>query len=397
MGDFTFGAATASEAGFSAAVLGELDAYYDTMVAGGELPGHVMLLARGDKLVRGHVTGFADWESKAPLHPDSIFTLYSMTKPLAAAAMLLLYEEGKWQLDDPVAKHIPEFEGIERLAGSGATRGPTLRETFTHTAGFSFGKTPEEMMATFQRLSWHEARSLGELIGRYTQLPLAYQPGTAWEYSIATDLHAEIVERLSGERFDLFLKKRLFDPLGMVDTGFVLDHQQSRRLAQGHVYDEATGRLRSALPVERMEAIFPMGGTSLKTTALDYARFARMLLNRGTLGEKRIYQPETVAMMLSNHLPEAFREKSFPILHYAIGGGNGHGLNGMVCIDPEQACRPVGRGTYEWGGAFGTWFWLDPENDILCVGLTNRKRRPTELRPPEVIAQELVYRALRAG
>ncbi|NIJ38708.1 CubicO group peptidase (beta-lactamase class C family) [Sphingopyxis panaciterrae] len=394
---YQFGSATAAEAGFSGAVLAELDAYFDTMVANGELPGHVMLLVRGDKVVRGHVTGFADCRDRRPLTADAIFTLFSMSKPLAAVAMLLLHEEGKWQFDDSVADYLPEFRDIASLPGSGATRPPTIRELFTHSAGFSLGRTVEEMQANVQKLKWHDARSLTEQIGRYAAIPLGYEPGTAWEYSVATDLQAEIVERLSGERYDLFLKKRVFDPLGMTDTGFTLDYDRTRRLVCGHVLDPETGRLRAATPEERMESIFPMGGTSFKSTAQDYARFARMLLQRGTLGEARILKPESVALMLANHLPDGLLENRYPILHYAIGQGNGHGLNGMVCLDPARAGRPVGTGTYEWGGAFGTWFWIDPEHDILCIGMTHRQRIQTDLRPPEIVAQEFIYRALREG
>ncbi len=394
MASFNFIASTAEQAGFSSDVLAELDAYFDTMVANGELPGHIMLLARGDRIVRGHVTGFADCEDRRPLDSNAIFTLFSMSKPLAAVAMLLLHEEGKWQFDDSVADYLPEFADIASLPGSRATRPPTIRELFTHSAGFSFGKTIEEMMEKVQKLSWVDARSLTALIGRYASQPLDYEPGTAWEYSVATDLQAEIVERLSGERYDLFLKKRLFDPLGMTDTGFALDYDQTRRLVRGHVLDPETGKLRPATSAERMESIFPMGGTSFKSTAGDFARFARMLLGRGTLGDVQILKPESVDLMLANHLPDALLERSFPILHYTIGQGNGHGMNGMVCIDPARAGRPVGKGTYEWGGAFGTWFWVDPEHDILCIGMTHRQRLRTDLRPPEVVAQDYVYRAL---
>lgn len=397
MAAFQFRSGSATEAGFSAQVLGELDAYFDAMVANDELPGHALLLARGDQLIRGHVTGFADLVERRPLAHDSIFSLFSMSKPLAAVAMLLLHEEGKWQLDDSVADHLPEFAGIAALPGSGASRPPTICELFTHSAGFSFGKTVEEMTANVAKLAWFDARSLTQQIGRYAAMPLSYEPGTSWEYSVATDLQAEMVERLSGERYDLFLKKRVFDPLGMHDTRFVLDYDQTRRLVRGHVLDPETGRLRAAAEAERMESIFPMGGTSFKSTAADFARFARMLLGRGTLGETEILKPESVALMLSNHLPDALLEQRFPILHYTIGQGNGHGMNGMVCLDPERAGRPVGRGTYEWGGAFGTWFWIDPEHDILCIGMTNRQRIRTDLRPPEVVAQEFVYRALREG
>ena len=393
---FKFTPVTATEAGFSATVLNELDIYFETLVASGQLPGHVMLLARGDQLVHGHVTGYADWDTKSPLHPDAIFRLFSMTKPLTAVAMLLLYEEGKWQLDDPVSLYLPEFKNIARLPGSHATREPTIREIFTHTAGFSFGKTREEMLDRMQRIAWHRAGSLTELIGRYACMPLEYEPGTSWEYSGATDLQAAIVERLTGERFDLFLRRRLFEPLGMHDTTFCLTHAQAQRLVPGHVFEQAACRLRRAEDADQMESIYPMGGTSFKSSAVDFARFARMLLNRGSLGDVQVLKAETVELMLSNHLPDSLLENRYSDAHYVIGQGNGHGLNGLVCVDPGRAGRPVGKGTYEWGGAFGTWFWVDPENDLLCVGMTHRRRVSTDMRPLEVVAQELVYRALRS-
>ena len=395
MVDFMFKPVAAGEAGFAVEPLQELRVYFDTLVASGEFPGVVALLARGERLVMSHTAGYADIDTKMPLHPDSIFTLFSMTKPLAAVGMMLLHEEGKWKLDDPISLHLPEFRDIASLPGSGATREPTIGELFTHTAGFSFGKTPEEMTRFLQTTNWSSARSLTELIGRYARLPLAYEPGQSWEYSVATDLQAEIVERLTGERLDLFLKRRVFDPLGMRDTAFALSYEQNRRLVRGHVTDAQTGRLRGATVEERLESIFPMGGTSFKSTAMDFARFARMLLNRGSLGEARVLKPESVDLMLSNLLSDEFLKTRRGILHYVVGHGNGYAMNGLVCLDPERAGRPVGRGTYEWGGAFSTFFWVDPENDLLFVGMMNRQRSRAEMRPPEVISQEMVYRALK--
>jgi CubicO group peptidase (beta-lactamase class C family) len=396
MATFRFTPVPASDAGFSAEVLSELPLYFDSLVANGDHPGAVILMARGDKLVLGHTTGFDDVETRLPLHPDSIFTLFSMSKPFTAVGMLLLHEEGKWELDDPVSLYLPEFKDIAKLAGSDATREPTIRELFTHTAGFSFGKTPEKIMRFLQVTDWSSARSLTDLIDRYAKMPLTYEPGQDWQYSVATDLQAEIVERLTGQRFDLFLKQRVFEPLGMGDTAFALSHEQTRRLVRGHVTDAETGRLRGATAEERRESIFPMGGTSFKSTAMDFARFARMLLNRGSLGEARVLKPESVDLMLSNLLPDDFLETRRGVLHYVVGHGNGYAMNGLVCLDPQRAGRPVGRGTYEWGGAFSSFFWVDPENDVLCVGMMHRQRSHTEMRPPEVVSQSIVYRALKS-
>lgn len=397
MASFDFVRTGASEAGFSARVLGELDGLFEAKVAAGELPGHEWLLIRGDQLVHHHVTGYADWQTKAELEPNSIFALFSMTKPLTAAAMLLLFDEGRWQFDDPVSLYLPEFRDIANLPGSRATREPAIREIFTHTAGFSFGKTHAEMEERLRVVAWDKVETLDELIARYAGLPLDYEPGTAWEYSGATDLEAAIVERLTGERFDAFLARRLFGPLGMTDTAFALSPAQQSRLAPSHNFDAQSGGLRYATAEERMESAFPMGGTSFKSTALDFARFARMILNGGMLGDVRILQPGTVDLMLANHVPEDLPLHCYWDAHYKIGEGNGQALNAMVCIDPARAGRPVGKGTYEWGGAFGTWFWIDPENDVICIGMTNRRRLPADGEPLQVAAQSAVYRALESG
>jgi CubicO group peptidase (beta-lactamase class C family) len=395
MSDFRFTPSPPSAAGFAADALQELPPYLDALVANGDYPGFVTLLARGDQLVLGHATGLHDLESGTPLLPDAIFALKSMSKPFAAVAMMLLHEEGRWALDDPISKHLPEFAEIAKLPGSAATRQPSLREIFTHTAGFAFGKTREEMLAYVKALDWGGRRSLTEMTRHYASQPLSYEPGTDWQYSVATDLQAEIIERMTGERYDVFLKRRVFEPLGMRDTSFVLSAAQSRRLTPGYTVDPTTGRTREIAPGEMDDPIFAMGGSTFKSTALDYARFARMLLNRGVLGGTRVLEPESVDLMLSNLLSDDFLETRRGILHYVIGQGNGYAMNGLVCIDPERAGRPVGRGTYEWGGALSTWFWIDPENDLLFVGMTHQQRSMTNMRPPEVVAQEIVYRALK--
>lgn len=393
MSGFKFTPALAQECGFRPEVLRELALYIDCAVAAGHSPGAVTLLAKGDNIIFSSVAGFADADRRRPLQHDAIFPLYSMSKPITAVAVLVLYDEGKWRLDDPVSRYLPEFKDIATLANSGASREPTILELFTHTAGFTLGKTVEEMQAAFKVLNFSTAKSLRHLIERYASMPLGYEPGTDWQYSIATDLLAEIVERITGERFDLFLARRVFQPLGMDDTSFELSYEQTQRLVEAHVRDTDTEKLRAARGEERRESIFPMGGTSFKSTALDFARFGRMLLNKGTLGAERILSEAAAELMLANHLSDQFLETPRSVLHYTVGAGNGHGLNGLVCIDPERANRPVGKGTYEWGGAFGTWFWIDPENDLIFVGMTNRMRDPMEKAPLDLISQEIVYRA----
>lgn len=396
MKNFEFVPCTASAAGFSSEPLQQLRLFLDTAVGNGNLPGAVILLARGDQLVLHEAFGYSRIESATPLKTDALFRLYSMTKPLTAVAMLLLHEEGKWSFDDPLSAHLPEFRDFAK-AGSRASREPVLRELFTHSSGHGFGKTMDEIMATVVELDILNAKSLTDLIGKYSQLPAQYDPGTRWEYSIAVDLQAAIVERITGLRFDRFMEQRIFAPLGMHDTGFALSDAQNARLVPGYAMDADSRRLRPGNILEMQETTFPLGGSSFRSTAIDYARFARMLLGRGSLGNTRILEPESVDLMFTNMLPDDLLRNRYSAVHYSIGGGNGFSMNGRLCIDPAAAERPVGKGTYEWAGAHGTWFWADPENDIVFVGMTHRTMPHPEIEPLSLVAENLVYRAFAKG
>lgn len=398
MSDFAFTPATASQAGFAPGPLQELRLFLETAAGNGNLPGAVILLARGDRLVMHEAIGRGDIDGPAPLRTDAIYRLYSMTKPLTAVGMLVLYEEGRWRFDDPISTFLPEFADFASLDGNKASREATLGELFIHSSGHGFGDTMDEIMATVAKLDLFGARSLREMVGKYARLPLRYEPGTHWEYSIAMDIQAAIVEHIAGQRFDRFMEERVFKPLGMHDTGFALSHAQNARLVPGYAMDAGTGRLRPGNSFEMQETIFPLGGSSFRSTAADYARFARMLLNRGSLGNTRILKAGTADLVFSNRLSDDLLKGSYGTLpQYMVGGGNGFSLNGRLCIDPAKAGRPVGRLTYEWAGAHGTWFWADPEHDIVFVGLTNRALPHAELQALNVVAETLVYRALGEG
>ncbi len=398
-GMFHFAPCGASDAGFAIAPLQELRTFLTASVGNGNLPGAVILLARGDRVVLHEAFGCSDIAGRAQLQTDSIFRIYSMTKPLTAVGMLLLYEEGKWSMDDPVSKHLPEFRDFAKQSGSRASREPTIGETFTHTAGLSFGDMtdPEHVARVIARLDMENTRSLTEMIGIYASFPPQYEPGTHWEYSVGMDLQASIIERITGQRFDRFMEQRVFRPLGMHDTGFVLNDEQRARLVPGYVMDATRRRLRLGSLAELQDFLFPMGGSSFRSTAGDFARFARMLLNRGRLGDVGVLQPDSIEMMLANRLPDAVMQQKASAIHYEVGGGNGFGMNGRVCVDPAAAGRPVGKGTYEWAGAFGTWFWADPQYDIVFVGMTHRLMPHAEMKPLSVVSQDLVYRALQEG
>ena len=392
---FAFSPAACSDAGFAPEPLQELRMYLQTAVANGSLPGVVTFLARGDHVVLHEAIGQGDLASGRPLRADAQYRLHSMTKPFTAIAMLLLYEEGKWGFDDPVSAHVPEIHDALKQPGNRASREPLLRHLFTHTSGHSFGSTMEEIMDSVARIDVFGAGSLVDLVRRYHQLPLRYEPGTRWEYSVGMDLEALIVERISGQRYDQFLQQHVFGPLGMRDTGFALSPAHNEHLVPGYAMDVASRRLRPANLLEMQDIMFPIGGSSFRSTAGDYARFARMLLKQGVLGDTRILKPETGRLMFENLLPDPLLKEQHNSLHYRVGGGNGFSLNGLLCIDPAEAGRPVGKGTYEWAGAHGPWFWADPEHDIVFVGMTNRAMPHAELAPLSLLSQDLVYRALK--
>ncbi len=395
MNSFEFTPSICSEAGFSLEPLQELRLFLRTAVSSGILPGAVIFLARGDKVVLHEAIGHGDMNSTIQLSADAVYRLHSMTKPLTAVAMLVLHEEGKWSFDDPLSTYVPEVRDFSKTPGNCASREPVLRDLFTHSSGHGFGSTMEEILDCVAKIDVFGAKSLEDLVGRYSRLPLRYEPGTRWEYSVAMDFQALIVERITGLRFDRFLEERVFGPLGMRDSGFALSPAQTARVVPGYAMDAETHRLRTANALEMQDTIFPIGGSSFRSTASDYARFARMLLNKGSLGDTRILKAETVQLMFTNLLPESLLSESFNALHYRIGGGNGFSMNGMLCIDPVAAGRPVGKGTYEWAGAHGPWFWADPENDIVFVGMTNRAMPHPEIAPLSIVSQDLVYRALR--
>lgn len=395
MNTFHFSPDTLSQAGFAIEPLQELRLFLTTAVANGSLPGVVTFLARGDKVLMHEAIGYADIEGASLLRPDAVFRIHSMTKPFTAIAMLLLYEEGKWGFDDPLSAHIPEFRHFAERPGNRASREPVLRDLFTHSSGHSLGSSMEEIIEAITKFDLFGAASLQDLISRHMQMPLGYEPGSRWEYGVAMDFQAAIVERITGKRYDVFLEERVFAPLGMRDTGFALSHAQTARLVPGYLMNAETRRLQPADALNMQDLIFPIGGSTFRSTAGDYARFARMLLNKGSLGDTRILQPKTAELMFTNMLTDELLKAKHSALHYDIGGGNGFSLNGRLCIDPVMAGRPVGKGTYEWGGAHGPWFWADPEHDIVFVGMTNRVMPHAEIAPLSIVSQDLVYRALR--
>ena len=389
-----------ADVGLSAEGLARIDTWLAGLVASQALPGVSTLVARHGKVVHRSVAGVMDMASGQPLAFDTIFQMFSMTKPVMAAAMMILHDRGLWSPDDPIARHLPEFATVPGPGGTALTHPPTMGELMTHTAGFAYGTggaAPDATDVAYRAAGVWKADGLAEFSRRLAAIPLAYQPGSAWRYSLSMDLQGAVLERLTGRTLPDFLREELFAPLGMVDTDFYVPAAKLPRLATlYHKYDvsELTVVARGGFSRDpRSIPPIPSGGGGLYATLGDYARFAQMLLDGGALGGVRILTPGSVALMTANHLPAAIIDRGVDAGFQRIGPGRGYAFNGAVYFDPPAAGSRVGRGTYQWDGASGVWFWIDPENDILFVGMIQRMLQDGMPRLQEV-AQAMLAEAI---
>lgn len=387
--------------GFSSERLAKLDASMKALVDKGYVPGVVVYIARHGKVVHQSIYGKSDLATGAPLKEDTIYRMYSQTKPVTGVAMMILYEEGRWRLDEPVTKYVPEFKNLQVYKGVDAKgqpilepikRPPTMREIMSHTGGFAYGLTTDNPVDKAYRDSGLlGSKTLQEVMVEASKLPLATQPGEAWRYSISVDIQGYIVEKLSGQSLPDFMESRIFKPLGMKDTAFWTPEAKRARQAGLYMYDRQKGAVVPAEGFMVLDISKPPtaanGGGGLVSTLGDYARFAQMLANGGELGGVRILSPSTIKLMAANHLTEAQLAKQ------PLGPGVGFGLDFGVIMDPAAAGTPAGKGTYSWGGAAGTWFWVDPENDVVVLGMIQVLGGSGVLRLDEV-TQQLIYAAL---
>ena len=377
--------------GFSSERLDRLHAVMQREVEEKRLPGIVTILARHGKVVEERTYGKKDIASGAPMTKDTIFRIFSMTKPVTGVAMMILYEEGKWHPSDPVSQYIPEFAHLKVFKGMDPSgkmiledpvHAPTMRELMTHTAGFTygfFGNTPVDKMYQDQQVM--HSRSLQEMIDKLAKMPLLYQPGTRWVYSVSMDIQGYIIEKLTGQSLPDFMQQRIFGPLGMKDTGFFVPKQKRDRFATLYVENkkgELVAEAASGGPVNEYatQPSMPWGGGGMVSTAEDYLRFAQMLLNGGELDGVRILAPATLELMTSNHLAPSLMTGEFSVPGVIIRAGLGWGYDCAVFSDPLQADEVVGKGTFFWIGAADTWFWVDPANDLIFIGMTQRMIGP---------------------
>jgi CubicO group peptidase (beta-lactamase class C family) len=384
--------ATPESVGFSSDRLKRLDEVMKEAIGRKEYLGVVTILARHGKIVHVGTLGHKDLDSTAPVDKDTIFRIFSMTKPVTAAAMMILYEEGKWSPQDPVSKFVPQFTDLKVYKGldpsqkmivESPAHPPTMHELMTMTAGFTYGldATPvDRLYRDAQDRNIFFSGSLPALIDRLAQAPLLYAPSSRWTYSVSADIQGYIIQNLTGKSLPTFMRERLFKPLGMRDTDFWIPQPKRPRVATLYRMNEK-GQLVATEEAtafgynyDNPEPMLPMGGGGLVSTATDYYRFAQMILNGGELNGVRILSPHTVKLMMSNHLADTmmteFRGGGYSFIQPRAGFG--YGYNGAVVTDPGLADVPMGKGSYLWDGAAGTWFWIDPTNDIVFVGMIQR-------------------------
>ncbi|MET0291247.1 MAG: serine hydrolase domain-containing protein [Steroidobacteraceae bacterium] len=358
----------AEKEGFSTERLKRLDAKMHSYVDSGGTAGVITLIARHGRIVHFDVYGKADIEENRPLRADSLFRMFSMTKPITSVALLMLYEEGKFQLDDPLSKYFPEFKDVrvyvsgegDRIQTEELKRAITVRDVFRHTAGFSGGTS---VIAKLQSDARIFDGGLAELPARLSKLPLQYQPGTRWVYSAAHDMQAALVEKLSGQKFDDFVRKRILEPLDMKDSTLGIPAKDIDRFTSYYRFE--SGKL--VLNDKRTDSTYKgvRGGSSLTSTARDYLRFAQMVANGGELDGVRILAPGTVKLMRSDQLPT-------DVWMQSPAGGTKYGLGVGVLVDPVARGNLGNKGEYGWSGAASTHYIADPEKDIVALFLTQK-------------------------
>jgi len=389
--------------GFSSERLERLHALIQGEIDAKKLAGAVTILARHGKVVEYKTYGVRDLATSAPMTRDTIFRDYSMTKPVTGVAMMILYEEGKWQPSDPIAKYVPEFAHLKVFKGMDADgkmilvdpdHAPTMRELMTHTAGFGYGMGKGPVDAMYHELKVMQSANLQEMIDKLAKIPLYYQPGKGWLYSSSMDVQGYIVEKLSGQSLPDFMRERIYAPLGMRDAGFYVPQDKRARFAT--LYNaNVQGELIAGEPGDyATQPTMASGGGGMVSTAEDYYRFAQMLANGGELDGKRVLAPSTVKLMTTEHMPDSLLTGEFGIGMSVIRPGFAWGYDCAVIFDPAAANLSDGKGTFFWDGAAGTWFFVDPTNDIVFVAMIQRRggsdNHPLEYRAHAVVDQALV-------
>lgn len=372
--------------GFDPRRLARIRPRMQSYVDSGNFSGITTLIARHGQTVHFEHAGVQDKTTQAPLDSSTIFRIYSMTKPVVCTALMTLYEEARFHLLEPVAKYLPAFKNVKVWNEGNPVADPVrpilIRDLFTHTAGLTYSFLEDTRVSAM----YHESgllradATLESIIDELARLPLAFQPGSQWHYSMSIDVLGRLIEVLSGSTLQDFLKSRIFTPLGMADTGFSVPEQNRSRIAAmyGHP-DIAHHRFSEMIsspvgPVDVSKSYpagntttFARGGTGLFSTAADYLRFAQMLLNRGQLDGERVISPAIAELMHSNHLPASLMPYSIATIALP---GYGFGLGSRVRLNPAESGMPGSAGEFGWSGAANTYYWVDPKLELIGIFMT---------------------------
>lgn len=367
--------------------LARVDAWREKWVSSGKLPFGITAVMRKGEVVHAGVSGMADVERGVPASLDTIVRIYSMTKPLTSVAIMMLYEEGRFQLDDPISRYAPEFADLHVMTGSArgsistvpAVRGISFRDLLNHTSGFTYGFMESNNVDLMYRktgvdFNWGKGTSLEDVVAKLVACPLIAQPGTEWNYSVSTDVLGYMVQVLSGVPFADYLREKVIKPLGMVDTDFYVPPEKLSRFS-GNYSATAEGGLQliddpQDSPRYNTMPSVASGGGGLVGTAADYLRFCKFMLNKGELDGVRLLGRKTVELMTMNHLDGDMAAMGQPTWSESPATGIGFGLGFAVMIDPARAQIAGTVGEYNWGGAASTAFWCDPAEDMAVVFLT---------------------------
>jgi CubicO group peptidase (beta-lactamase class C family) len=391
-----------ADVGFSAERLDRITQLLREDIGKGVIPGAVLLIARHGKIAYFESLGVLDPNTKAPMTKDAIFRVYSMSKPITSVAAMMLFEQGRIALDEPIAKYLPKFKemkvGVEkidpadskrRLELVAAEKPITIQDLMRHTSGLTYGFFGDLLVKKIYLEAKVRAGDFtySEFADRIAKLPLAFQPGSTWDYSHSTDILGRIIEVVSGKSLLQFEKDNLLGPVGMTDTSFVVSDQAKHARVSEPFNDDRVFGIDSEFNDPRLPRRWESGGGGMVATAMDYARFAQMLLNGGTYDGRRYLGPKTVAYMTSDHLGAGVVRGPY----YLPGPGYGFGLG--VAVRRETGVSPYAGsvGDYYWGGAGGTYYWADPKEDMFVVFMMQAPRERSHYR---VVIRNMVYAAL---
>jgi CubicO group peptidase (beta-lactamase class C family) len=399
----------AKDAGLSAARLETLDQFIQTRyIDTGKIPGALIVIARRGEVAHSRALGLADIERKIPMREDVIFRAYSMTKPITSVAFMTLVEQGLVALDTPVHQVIPEWENLgvyqagfmETFRTKRPERPMLMIDLLRHTSGLTYGfQQSSNVDAAYRKLKIGERENgatLDDMVRELAKVPLEFSPGTAWNYSVSTDVLGYLIGKISGEPFDEFLRSHIFKPLGMTDTDFHIRASNQSRFSACYA---VTPQARMMLFDDPARSIYLQppslfsGGGGLVTSATDYLRFCRMLLGGGILDGVQILSPKTIALMTLNHLPDG---KDLPALSRSLFSevtfnGVGFGLGFAITLDTARTMLPGSIGDFSWGGAASTYFWIDPREDMIVIFMT--QLLPSTTYPIRRELRTLVYSA----